>query len=465
MHIEGVNLLSLLPGNNTTEGGTQSLSEHGVIPGDFSNALMGQIGLLREANGQVELPVQLQSMVMSQTIDNLHDIGDLLKQQIKLLNETSSQVELPEQLQTMTMPQTIDNLHDIGDLLKQQIKLLDEANSQVKLPEQLQTMTIPQATDNLYDIGDLQKHEGNEEELAALLDDYLPLSYEKREIVDPNEDTGLEATLLALTETLKSITPGISPDEVAAAQNMNDVMSFNGLSFVKPLPEEAKLNKLGAEDVSSGDFLQKETVLRRSIQDEQGFNLQFLKNTEDTEKTRGLEKQAFISGIEKTTPGVVADMVPLHRLVDNRADSPAITRPLTHPDWSKDLGDQIVWMNNKAIPAAEIKLNPAHLGPISVRIDVNQDQATILFTAQHAEVKEAIEASIPKLREMLGTQQLNLVNVNISQNSTSDQGRSQSQTFSKKSENHEQGIDSITDTLEKTEPDRSVSKGLLSIYA
>ena len=156
-----------------------------------------------------------------------------------------------------------------------------------------------------------------------------------------------------------------------------------------------------------------------------------------------LEKQASILGIEQATPGVTSDMIPLHRQIDNRTDSPAITRPLTHPGWSKDLGEQIVWMNNKAIPAAEIRLNPAHLGPISVRIDVNQDQATILFTAQHMEVKEAIEASIPKLREMLGTQQLNLVNVNISQNSTSDQGRSQSQTFAKTPENHEQGIEGV----------------------
>ena len=178
-----------------------------------------------------------------------------------------------------------------------------------------------------------------------------------------------------------------------------------------------------------------------------------------------IEKQASVSGIEKTAPGIVADMAQFYKPVDNRTEGQSITRPLTHPDWGKDLGDQIVWMNNKTIPAAEIKLNPAHLGPISVRIDVNQDQASILFTAQHAEVKEAIEASIPKLREMLGTQQLNLINVNISQNSTSDQGRSQSQTFSKTPENHEQGIDGITDTLEKTEPDRIVSKGLLSIYA
>lgn len=385
MNIEGVNLLSLLPGNSTIEGGAQSLPENGAIPEDFSNALnalMGQIELLSEANGQVELPGQLQSMTMSQTMNNLHDFGGLLK------------------------------------------------------------------------------HKGDDEELAALFDKYLPISYKK------NEDVDLEATLLALTDALKSITPGTTPDEVATAQNMSNVMALNGLSFVKPLPEEAKLNMPGGDNVASGDFLQKETVLRQSIQDEQGFNLPSLENAGPAEKMLVIEKQAALSGIEKTVPGVTADMIPFHRPVDNRTDSPAITRPLTHPGWSKDLGEQIVWMNNKAIPAAEIRLNPAHLGPISVRIDVNQDQATILFTAQHAEVKEAIEASIPKLREMLGTQQINLINVNISQNSTSDQGRSQSQTFSKTPENREQGIEGVTDTIEKTEQDRVViSKGLLSIYA
>ena len=69
---------------------------------------------------------------------------------------------------------------------------------------------------------------------------------------------------------------------------------------------------------------------------------------------------------------------------------------------------------------------------------------------------------------MLGTQQLNLINVNVSQNSTSDQGQSQSsyQSFSKTSENREQGIEVVTNPTEKIEPDKIiVNKGLLSIYA
>jgi len=431
MNIEGVNLSSLLPGNNTIElAGVQSFPEHGAVPEDFSNALMGQVALL---------------------------------------SETNTQVELPGPLQNMTVPQTVNNGTDIGDLLN---------------------------------------HKGNEQELAALFDKYLPLANEKNETVGLNEDVDLEATLLALTNSLKAITPDkdatnpvstsdelatvqnmsldlaltdslkiVTPDsdavslvftsdEVAAAQNRREVTTLNGLSFAKPLPEETKLNMLGEEDVVSGDFLQKETVLRQPIQDKQGFNLPYVENTAPAEKTLVLEKQASIAGIEQAAPGVTSEITPFHRQVDNRTDGPTITRPLTHPGWGKELGEQIVWMNNKAMPAAEIRLNPAHLGPISVRIDVNQDQATILFTAQHAEVKEAIEASIPKLREMLGTQQLNLINVNISQNSTSDQGRSQSQTFSKTPENREQGVDGVTDTIEKVEHDRVVvSKGLLSIYA
>jgi flagellar hook-length control protein FliK len=226
------------------------------------------------------------------------------------------------------------------------------------------------------------------------------------------------------------------------------------------------LNTPGKKDVVSEGFLQNKTVLLQLIKDKQSVNSQYLENARPSEKPLVMEKQASLLEIGKGVPEVAANTVQSYSPVDNRADSPAITKPLTHPSWSKDLGEQIVWINNKAISAAEIRLNPAHLGPISVRIDINnQDQATIMFTAQHASVKEAIEASIPKLREMLATQQLDLVNVNISQNSTSDQGRSHYHNLFNTPENHQQGIDGAANTLEKTENDGVVSKGILSIYA
>jgi flagellar hook-length control protein FliK len=244
-------------------------------------------------------------------------------------------------------------------------------------------------------------------------------------------------------------------------------MALNGLSFAKPLlPEATQLNMTGKDEVVLGESPQKETVLPQLLTDKQGVNLSVVKNADPAEKTLAIEKQASLLGIEKKAPDVSATMVQFHSPVDNRTDSPAITKPLSHPDWSKDLGEQIVWMNTKALSAAEIRLNPAHLGPLSVRIDVNQDQATVMFTAQNAGVKEAIEASIPKLREMLATQQLNLVNVTISQNSTSDQRRPHYQNFTQTPENNEQGIDGVVGITDKIEHNRVVvNKGLLSIYA
>jgi hypothetical protein len=388
MKIDSVNLLSSLPGSSTIEGGTQSLLENGAIPEEFSNALIGQIGLLSDANDPAGLPRQLQDTTESQMGNNVHNISDSLKQT------------------------------------------------------------------------------GGEEELATLLE-YLPASYKKTGAADLNEDVDLEATLLVLTDALKAITPATIPDDVATAQNMSEVMALNGLSFAKPLqPEETKLNMMGKEDVALGDALQKETVLRQLTQNKPGVSLSFVENANPSQKTLVIENQASLLGIEKEVPGVAANMVQFHSPVDDRTDSPTITKPLTHPDWSKELGEQIVWMSTKALSAAEIRLNPAHLGPISVRIDVNQDQATVMFTAQHAGVKEAIDASIPKLREMLATQQLNLVNVTISQNSTSDQGRSHYQNFSKTPDNNEQGIDSVAGIQHKVEHELViVNKGLLSIYA
>lgn len=142
------------------------------------------------------------------------------------------------------------------------------------------------------------------------------------------------------------------------------------------------------------------------------------------------EKSDVISAatVDKSTPQNVSAAV--NKLVqDTKIDVPAMTRPLTHPAWNQELGSRIVWMNNQGISSAEIKMNPQNMGPITVRIDMNQDQATINFTAQNSDVRTALEASIPKLREMLSSQNVNLADVNVAQQSStstnSDSNRQQ----------------------------------------
>jgi flagellar hook-length control protein FliK len=147
-----------------------------------------------------------------------------------------------------------------------------------------------------------------------------------------------------------------------------------------------------------------------------------------TEKTDGLSASATAPTVDKAAPQNVTAAV--NKLVqDTKVDVPAMTRPLTHPAWNQEMGERIVWMNNQGISSAEIKMNPQNMGPITVRIDMNQDQATIAFTAQNSDVRTALENSIPKLREMLSSQNVNLADVNVSQQSStstnSDSNRQQ----------------------------------------
>lgn len=125
--------------------------------------------------------------------------------------------------------------------------------------------------------------------------------------------------------------------------------------------------------------------------------------------------------VESLTPFALASAQVSDQAESDVATQLRLDRPMTHMRWATDLGERVQWLVNRAMNGAEIRLNPPQLGPVEVRIHMQQDQASVAFAAQHASVREAIEAAIPKLREMLGQQSLNLVNVDISQHSFAEQ--------------------------------------------
>jgi flagellar hook-length control protein FliK len=78
-------------------------------------------------------------------------------------------------------------------------------------------------------------------------------------------------------------------------------------------------------------------------------------------------------------------------------------------------GARLVWMAEQRLGHAEIRLNPEHLGPIEVRVQVDGTQVSAEFQSGHAGVRQAIEASLPRLRDMLGQQGLQLGQTDVGQ--------------------------------------------------
>jgi len=76
---------------------------------------------------------------------------------------------------------------------------------------------------------------------------------------------------------------------------------------------------------------------------------------------------------------------------------------------------------------AELHLNPADMGPVSVQIAIEGTQARIDFGADVASTRQAIEASLPELASALRDAGLTLSGGGVSQHSRSRQDMADAQ--------------------------------------
>ncbi len=84
------------------------------------------------------------------------------------------------------------------------------------------------------------------------------------------------------------------------------------------------------------------------------------------------------------------------------------------PGWDQALGQKVVWMVAGGQQSASLTLNPPDLGPLQVVLNVSNSQATANFTAAQPEVRQALEAAMPKLREMLADTGIQLGQTTVS---------------------------------------------------
>ena len=110
--------------------------------------------------------------------------------------------------------------------------------------------------------------------------------------------------------------------------------------------------------------------------------------------------------------------------------------PVGQPKWGGEFAQKIVWLSSQQNQVAEIRLNPAHLGPVEVTLSITQDQATAQFSSPHLAVREAIEQALPRLREMMAENGITLGNVMVGSDSFQQDNRQQQAYHSAKDSNN-----------------------------
>lgn len=86
--------------------------------------------------------------------------------------------------------------------------------------------------------------------------------------------------------------------------------------------------------------------------------------------------------------------------------------------WSAGLGQRLLAMAENGVDAARLRLHPANLGPLDIQIAVEDDRAQVWFGAQNAATRDALEAALPRLREMFAEQGLELAQADVGERQT-----------------------------------------------
>jgi flagellar hook-length control protein FliK len=78
-----------------------------------------------------------------------------------------------------------------------------------------------------------------------------------------------------------------------------------------------------------------------------------------------------------------------------------VPTPATAPEFAHTLGVQVSLLARDGVQEAELHLNPAEMGPISVQIAIDGTQAQVNFGADSAATREIIENGLPELAASL----------------------------------------------------------------
>ena len=135
----------------------------------------------------------------------------------------------------------------------------------------------------------------------------------------------------------------------------------------------------------------------------------------------------------------------------------------------QQLNEKIRWMVNARNTMAEIRLDPPELGSMQVRVNVAGDAASVSFVVQSQQAKDALAEAMPKLRDMLSEQGIELGDAEVRKDNSSNNEHGQqlageaNQGRGERGEND--GLDEMEGTRVIEQPVTRAAKGGIDFYA
>ena len=245
---------------------------------------------------------------------------------------------------------------------------------------------------------------------------------------DESADDGSEADKAAaaaatLAQMLAGAQPAPAPTGLSAESSIGPAQSADvtegktGLTDALPqgpAPTAALRTEAGDTGTASGAFAALATAMESEIKPQ-------VSTDNASEPSEATIKPATAGSTAPSSLGAGALSLfsnPLRQasLTAALEQGPAATlqSPVGSSEWAEELGTRLAVMTAQGDQSGSLRLSPEHLGPLEVQIRMQDDKANVVFGAQHADTRRALEEALPRLRELFAASGLQLGDAGVS---------------------------------------------------
>ncbi|UJP05944.1 MAG: flagellar hook-length control protein FliK [Nitrosomonas sp.] len=358
---------------------------------------------------------------------------------ISVIPQIKSSTDGPAALANLDAPGSGDAAGEsFGKILEREVSTnqSDMAGERQKKPD----AAVAPADDGASNRNSEAQADGSGSTQNLLID--VPHAYSDA-MLKPAEIDGNAAAAVATTETMNVLQGIVQPVPINTLQQILVSQHDKSVSgSMLPMASQLLQQNLMQQNLEESGLaaLANDLLQAAELEDSAAFGKILPLATEMTETLQhnagdlpGMPEHTVAAqsfGLNSATPAA---------LMDPAMEKVQVDTPVGHAKWGGELAQKVVWMASQQSQVAEIHLNPAHLGPVEVMLNISQDQATAQFVSANPAVRDAIQDALPKLREMLADNGIQLGNVTVGADSFQQEHRQQHAYHA------ERGVSSLTD--------------------
>lgn len=211
------------------------------------------------------------------------------------------------------------------------------------------------------------------------------------------------AGTLPLDADVNRLNPDIDPQglakNVTVAPLQADVANDDAaISAARPLPGGGAQASLAALPLPSADGKENPALVKAADPTGQPGNPA---NDAQSRFASALQAAGDRGAAQHAAPPLHTAGTPVPQTQNAAPPALPVAQPVGGPGWNQEVGNRIVWMASRMESRAELVLTPPQMGRVEVSLSVNGDHASASFVSANPAVREALEAAMPRLREVL----------------------------------------------------------------